>query len=78
MTTDYFLHKGIYRHAAWIGQPFQISNIWLGGKLFTSIYKWLEIFFNLWYINESYFYKTSGRGSLIAKYQLSSNCTSSM
>jgi hypothetical protein len=45
---------------------FQISNVWLSLKLFTSIYLWFEIF-NLKYINESYFYKTTGRGSIIIK-----------
>jgi hypothetical protein len=45
---------------------FQISNVWLGLKLFTSIYLWFEIF-NLKYINESYFYKITGRGWIIIK-----------
>ena len=51
-----FLYKGlyIYRRAAGMGRLFQLSSIWLGRKLSTLIYQWVEIF-KLWYINRSYF-----------------------
>jgi len=52
----HFLFTGICRRAAGMAWFFQLSNIWLGRKLYCSMYQWVGMF-NLRYINGSYFYK---------------------